>query len=70
MVAISALKIGDTVWSVTRQKSGNTTITRQVCHPVYIVAVADSHVIARWNGNMARRFSTSQVAKWRRTKPA
>ncbi|EMB6274672.1 hypothetical protein VAE82_003952, partial [Salmonella enterica subsp. enterica serovar Typhimurium] len=48
---ISQLESGMQVWSVTRTKMGNTTISTVIVHPVVIIEIHDNHVIARWNGN-------------------
>lgn len=71
MVAITALKPEDIVYDVVSQKAGNTTMRRQAVFKVRIIEVAadGKYVIASWNGNASRKYFTSQVAKWRRSKP-
>lgn len=69
MVAITALKNGDKVWSVTRQKMGNTTMMRTAVHSVVIHEVHDDHVIASWNGNPAKKFYPREITRWKRNKP-
>ena len=56
---ISQLESGMQVWSVTRTKMGNTTITK----------IHDNHVIARWNGNAPRRFGETAIRGWKKEKP-
>lgn len=69
MVAQNAVKPGDTLFEVRREKAGNTTLRRTVVRPVHIVEVHEDHVIARWNGNAPKRFSYRAVLQWRRTEP-
>lgn len=73
MVAITALRPGDLVFSVQSQVMGNTTMRRKATFSVRVVSVhADSpspHVIASWNGNPPRKFFVSAIRKWRRTRP-
>ncbi|MEW0691494.1 hypothetical protein AB0U74_18930 [Escherichia coli] len=58
---ISQLESGMQVWSVTRTKMGNTTISTVIVHPVVIIEIHDNHVIARWNGNAPRRFGETAI---------
>lgn len=69
MVALSKVKIGETYWSVERQRAGNTRIMREAVFPVTIEDVGEDWVMARWNGNPARRFGERSVAKWKVKKP-
>ncbi|WP_341721567.1 hypothetical protein [Enterobacter hormaechei] len=57
------------VWSVTRTKMGNTTISTVIVHPVVIIEIHDNHVIARWNGNAPRRFGETAIRGWKKEKP-
>lgn len=66
---ISQLESGMQVWSVTRTKMGNTTITTVIVHPVVIIEIHDNHVIARWNGNAPRRFGETAIRGWKKEKP-
>lgn len=71
MAAITALKAGDVLYTVTRQKMGNVNATRQAVHQVRVIEVdtEKGRVLASWNGNAARTFTERQVAGWRRSKP-
>jgi len=71
MASLNRLREGQVLYTVTRQKVGNTTLTRAAVHPVRVVRVdlAARRVMASWNGNPERAFSESQVAKWKVTKP-
>ena len=66
---ISALRPDDVVYSVTRQKAGNTMMSRQACHQVRVMEVHADHVVASWNGNPARKFYPREIRKWRRPAP-
>lgn len=70
MVALTALKPGDILYEVSREKAGNTTMTRTVCRPVKIIEVHENHVLASWNGNPPRKFFGATISRWRRSKPA
>lgn len=52
-VSIKMLKVGDTLWSSSRQKMGNTTMRQTVFHPVYVREIAPdySYALVSWNGN-------------------
>lgn len=71
MVALSSLKPEMVVYSVGRQRMGNTTISQTVCWPIRIVEVHDNGTVtASWNGNKPQKFYQSQIKQWRRSKPA
>lgn len=69
MVAMSKVKVGETYWSVERQRAGNTRMMREAIFPVVIEEIGDGWVMARWNGNRAQRFGERSVAKWKVKKP-
>lgn len=71
MAAISRIKVGQTLYTVTRQKIGNTTMSRDAVHSVYVTEVDPDgkFVSASWNGNQTKLFRASDVAKWRVSKP-
>lgn len=71
MLKLSALKPGDIVYSVNRQRMGNTTIRQSVCHEVRIIAVDydKMRVTYSWNGNPAQTSRDHVCRTWRRTKP-
>lgn len=72
-VALSALKPGDVVYSVSTERAGNTTLRRTVCRTVTIkeVDAEKGTVLASWNGNTAKTFrACGGKLPWRRSKPA
>lgn len=71
MASISTIKTGQTLYTVQRQKMGNTTITYNVMHRVTVQEVDPDgrFVIASWNGNAPRKFAEAAVAKWRVKEP-
>jgi len=69
MVAFSTIKPGDVLYSVERQKMGNTTMRRDVIYTVAIQEAHDDHAIASWNGNRPTRYSQQMIGKLRRNKP-
>jgi len=60
------------VYSVERQKMGNTTLTTMSVFSVRIVEIDPEKqwVLASWNGNTPRKFYKHAVSKWRGKKPA
>lgn len=68
---ISSLKPGMVVYSVTRQKMGNTTISTVAVHHVTIESVDLEHrtVVASWNCNPPRKYREREIARWRAKKP-
>lgn len=67
----SSLKEGMTVYSVTRQKMGNTTISRDACHAICIISIDAERqsVVASWNGNRPQTFYGNSVKRWRLSRP-
>lgn len=66
---ISSLKPGDEVYSVERQKLGNTTISTVAVYSVIVTEVHEDYVMASWNCNQARRYGVRAVGKWKKTRP-
>jgi len=69
MVAFSAIKAGDTLYQIKRQKMGNTTMTREAVYAVHVHEVHDGYAMASWNGNPPSRWSARQFEPLRRTRP-
>ena len=69
MATIGRLKPGQTVYSVERQKMGNTSLSHEVLYSVRIIEVHENYVIASWNNSPAREFHLSAIKKWRVSKP-
>jgi hypothetical protein len=71
MATISKLVPGQVVYSIERQKMGNTTMSRNALYPVRIIEIdpEGKFVVASWNGNPARTYRQRQVTKWRVSKP-
>lgn len=72
MAAISRIKPGQTLYDVTKQQMGNTTLRRTAVFQVKVTEVDPDgkFVMASWNANPARKYRPNQVAKWRVSKPA
>lgn len=68
-MVISKLKAGDTVWSITRHKLGSTNIPTVSVHPVQIVEVNETSVVASWNHNKPKRFGLNSIKGWKKEKP-
>ena len=68
---IEKLKPGMTVYSVSRQKMGNTTLSTVCVWPVRVVSVdlENMTVEASWNSNKPRSFSRAIWSKWREKPP-
>jgi SOS-response transcriptional repressor LexA len=71
MATITRIKPGQVLFTVTRQKMGNTTISRGVMHRVVVKEVDPDgrFVIASWNGNAACKFYERDVARWKVNEP-
>lgn len=68
---LEKMKPGMVVYSVSRQKIGNTTLSTVAVHPVQIVDVdvARGIVNARWNFNASRCYYRREAEKWREKEP-
>lgn len=69
MASISKLKPGQTLYTITRQRMGNTTLKTIAIHPVTVREVHEDYVLASWNGNPARKFNASAVSGWKVSRP-
>lgn len=67
MISIQNLQAGMTVYDVHRTRMGNTTMKTWGEWPVFIAEVGDKWVIARWNGNPARKYFGTKF-KWKKNK--
>ena len=72
MASISKLTVGQTLYSLSRQKMGNTTVSRTACHTVVVKSIAPdlSSIEASWNGNRPRLYSLREIAKLKVKKPS
>lgn len=71
MASIRNLKPGQVLYTISRRKMGNTTISTTVVHPVEVVRVAEDgrSVVAVWNSNRERTYYERDVTKWRVQRP-
>lgn len=71
MATISRLSPGQVLYTVTRQKMGNTALSRKAVHTVRVIEVDPDgkFVMASWNTNPARKYRESDVSKWKVNKP-
>lgn len=71
MATISRLKPDQVLYTVTRQKMGNTTISRGVLHRVVVKEIDPEgrYVVASKNGNTARKYYERDVARWKVNEP-
>lgn len=67
----NSIYAGDTYWTVSHHKMGNTTMSTVAVHPVTVVSCdsVKETVIARWNGNEPRTYREREYSKWRKNKP-
>jgi hypothetical protein len=70
-VKFEKLKPGLVVYSLTRHKMGNTTVSTLGVHRVHIVSVDTERevVFASWNSNPAKNFYRATWSKWREKEP-
>lgn len=66
-----SIKVGETYYTVTKGKMGNTTVSTVFIHPVVVVSLdaGKETVSASWNGNTPKTFRAAQYDKWRKDKP-
>lgn len=72
MAAFSRIKVGQVLFTVTRQRMGNTTMTRLAVHEVKVLELdpVKRKVRAIWNHfNAPEWYSERQVARWKVSKP-
>ncbi len=71
-VSIKRLKVGDNLWSSSRQKMGNTTMRETVFHPVRIHEIAPdySYALVSWNFNPPKKvWATNGKLPYSRSRP-
>lgn len=71
MPALSKIKVGQVLYTVSRQGMGNTTMTRMAVHPVQVheIDLEKRKVFASWNYNPPQWFHEHRVLKWKVKKP-
>lgn len=71
MATIGRLKPNQVLYTVVRQKMGNTTVSRGVLHRVVVKEIDPEgrYVVASWNNNPARKYFERDVARWRVSEP-
>jgi hypothetical protein len=71
MASFNRIKIGQTLYTVTRQGMGNTTMTRLAVHAVTVreINVEKRRVMASWNYNAPQWYSERHVARWKVNRP-
>ncbi len=71
MATISRLKADQVLYTVTRRKMGNTTISMGVLHRVVVKELDPEgrFVVASWNGNTPRKYYERDVARWKVNMP-
>lgn len=71
MATISRLKPGQKLFTVTRRKMGNTTITETAVHDVVVkeIDIDRDRVFASWNSNAPKWFYLGDIKKWLLSEP-
>ena len=71
MANIKKLEPGQIVYSIERQRMGNTTVKYNECYPVRILAIhpEEGFVIASWNHNKPEKFYEGAIKKWKVKEP-
>jgi hypothetical protein len=66
-----SVKQGDVLFSVVRQKMGNTAMSRNAVFSVRILEIHhdEGYAMVSWNNNPAVRYSRRHVEKLRRSRP-
>jgi hypothetical protein len=71
MASFDRVKVGQVLYSVVRQKMGNTTISRDAVFQVVVkeINTAKRAVFASWNCNTPQWFSERSVNRWKVKEP-
>lgn len=71
IMKIEKIKPGMKLFSVSKGKMGNTTLTTISVHPVSVIEVnvEKRTVTASWNSNAARIYRENSWSKWRAKQP-
>lgn len=62
---------GQTVWTIRRQKMGNTTVSYNALYEIRVVEIdrEKGRVLASWNSNKPQWFGRTEVSKWKLERP-
>jgi uncharacterized protein YcnI len=71
MATITKLVPGQVVYSIRRQKMGNTTVSYNACYTIKIVSIniEAGSVVASWNGNRPQTFYSKSIKSWKVKEP-
>lgn len=71
MAKLGKLKPGQTLWTVSKGRMGNTMLRTVSVHPVVVkeVHAEDGYVIASWNYNSPSRYFRGEVERWKLQEP-
>lgn len=72
MASFNRIKVGQTLYTVTRQRMGNTTMTRLAVHTVLVKEIdpVKRKVFAVWNHfNAPEWYNERQISRWKVNKP-
>lgn len=69
MATLKRLTPGQVLWSISRRKLGNTTLSVGSLDKCVVISVHEDHAMISWNGNPARRYSERHIKKLRVNKP-
>lgn len=71
MAALNKIKVGQTLFSVTREQAGNTTMRRTAVRPINVreIDLDKRKVFASWNYNPPQWFFERSWRRWKVNKP-
>lgn len=71
MAQLSKIKPGQTLYTVSRGRLGNTTLRTVRVHTVRVVEVdlVGGYVLASWNSNTAKKYGIREVSTWKVSEP-
>ncbi len=69
MATLSKLTPGQVLYTTSRRKMGNTTISTVAVHSVRVVSIHEDHVMASWNSNPPHKYREREVKGWRVNEP-
>lgn len=71
MPDIKNMKVGQRLWTVRRERMGNTTMKRTAIHDVVVKEIDPQFrwIIASWNGNPAQKYFPRAIRRWKVRNP-
>lgn len=71
MASLKKIEVGQVLWSIKKQKMGNTSISTQSLYPVKVIEINldEGFAIVSWNGNAPVKYRENQIRALKVNKP-